>query len=1062
MMCRLALILAFSNLNSSILAADCLHWRTDEIPGRTGHGFVYDTLRDVYVVFGGTRSGLAINAEHPGLGDTWELTAGGEWKLRANSGPSPRHSFGMAYDAARGVTVVFGGAANDNLNNETWEWDGATWTLTATTGPSPRYAHAMTFDALRGEIVLFGGNDGTADLGDTWTWDGVEWTEVITSGPTPRRNHAMCYDSDNDVVALNGGSAGSLETWAWDGASWALIASDRGYWSSHQLVYDGARQQLMLLNPITSAGQLGRLLQWEFDGVSWSLTTIHDDLFATGCKAVLNELNGKPAIFGGYYRAPLNEIYEYDSVRWNRTSVSDNVPPELVEHRLAYDSTRDRIVLFGGLTRRPPYEDFHSATGETWEWNGHDWEFKASTGPGGLIGHAMAFDAVHNQTVLFGGSEYPSNTLLGDTWTWDGDEWQLVSTSGPSPRRYSAMAFDAIRQQVVLYGGGENDELSETWLWDGSSWTQALPKSNPGPRSAHAMTFDTVRGEILLWGGSNSDNSLWAWNGNDWQLRSTDGPPARTKSSFVHDPLTGHSYVLGGRLLDLSYSTTMSAWDGTSWLASESLPGDLAQFEAAFHTEANQLIAFGGVTDPNMSIRWVPIHRSTLRFDGETWNSIGASIPGPRSDAVMAYDPSRNTTVLYGGTLNFRIDDTWEFDGLNWRQVFVPGPGLDEYAVMTFDPSREKIVAFGSNPTQNREQTWTWDGSQWDLVTPEGPNRTPLAILFDPVREQLLLMLANGARHMIFDNKQWVDSLVSGTPNAHDHAGFVFDTSRSICIFDGGRNIQQTAEWDGSQWTHMSTPGRTAAKAGHWAYSPAWERTLAYGGFNSGSDETFSRVDSWDGTEWTLLSETGAGPRFRGASAYDTFREVWLIFGGIADADYNNQNALEDFWEWDADAGAPEIVRPIVAPVVQLGASGTIAAQMRNDKPEQYLWLKNDIALVDGNTPYGSTIAGATTATLQISNARYEDRGAYTLRVVNDCGMITSDAVSFAVRLTGDMNCDGAITVSDIGWFVQALTQPAQYAIEQPDCDLLHADTNADGAVTVSDIGDFIELLIGG
>lgn len=65
-------------------------------------------------------------------------------------------------------------------------------------------------------------------------------------------------------------------------------------------------------------------------------------------------------------------------------------------------------------------------------------------------------------------------------------------------------------------------------------------------------------------------------------------------------------------------------------------------------------------------------------------------------------------------------------------------------------------------------------------------------------------------------------------------------------------------------------------------------------------------------------------------------------------------------------------------------------------------------------------------------------------------------------NLLGDMNCDGAVTVSDIGPFVLALTNPAQYAIDFPDCNIENADINQDTAITVSDIGPFVALLTGG
>jgi hypothetical protein len=67
-----------------------------------------------------------------------------------------------------------------------------------------------------------------------------------------------------------------------------------------------------------------------------------------------------------------------------------------------------------------------------------------------------------------------------------------------------------------------------------------------------------------------------------------------------------------------------------------------------------------------------------------------------------------------------------------------------------------------------------------------------------------------------------------------------------------------------------------------------------------------------------------------------------------------------------------------------------------------------------------------------------------------------------AANLVGDMNCDGVISVSDIGPFVLAVTDPAAYEAAFPDCDLDNADANGDGIVTVSDIGPFVSLVTGG
>lgn len=63
-------------------------------------------------------------------------------------------------------------------------------------------------------------------------------------------------------------------------------------------------------------------------------------------------------------------------------------------------------------------------------------------------------------------------------------------------------------------------------------------------------------------------------------------------------------------------------------------------------------------------------------------------------------------------------------------------------------------------------------------------------------------------------------------------------------------------------------------------------------------------------------------------------------------------------------------------------------------------------------------------------------------------------------RPAGDLNCDGAVTLSDITGFVLALTSQEAYSLAMPDCDRELADVNMDGAVTVADIANFVNELV--
>lgn len=59
----------------------------------------------------------------------------------------------------------------------------------------------------------------------------------------------------------------------------------------------------------------------------------------------------------------------------------------------------------------------------------------------------------------------------------------------------------------------------------------------------------------------------------------------------------------------------------------------------------------------------------------------------------------------------------------------------------------------------------------------------------------------------------------------------------------------------------------------------------------------------------------------------------------------------------------------------------------------------------------------------------------------------------------GDTNCDGSVNPFDIGPFFTALTDPAAYQAQYPDCDLGQADIDQNGSVNPFDIQAFINLL---
>jgi hypothetical protein len=81
----------------------------------------------------------------------------------------------MAYDAATGTVVMFGGVgtSNEPAYADTWTWNGTTWTQQhPAASPPGGFGVVMAYDAATGTVVLFGGfhSKQRPALDNTWAW----------------------------------------------------------------------------------------------------------------------------------------------------------------------------------------------------------------------------------------------------------------------------------------------------------------------------------------------------------------------------------------------------------------------------------------------------------------------------------------------------------------------------------------------------------------------------------------------------------------------------------------------------------------------------------------------------------------------------------------------------------------------------------------------------------------------------------------------------------------------------------------------------------------------------
>ena len=495
------------------------------------------------MLFGGFGGGANSSAGD----ETWEYDgATRTWTQIFAVGPSSRTRHAMAYDAARGKTMLFGGSKSGTGDNETWEYDGQsqTWTQVAQASlqtPLPREGPALAYDGARSRLVLFGGRDtsavsGSGHFGDTWEYNGQTqtWTQrpfVSPDAPSARFLHGMAYDSKRRVVVLFGGSDDSGlndETWQYNGRGWIQVAQPSPAAPSprqdHAMAYDTARDVAVLFGGRDSAGDDGET--WEYDVTTrrWTQVVITSATAPAPRRdhaLAYDAASGKVVLFGGVAGSGAGvtngETWEYDgrARSWTQVPVtSPDAPLPRRGHAMAADSRRGKVVLFGGV-------DSNGLDDETWEYDGQTqtWsQVSVFPRPSRRQEHAMAFDAARNRVVLFGGNE-SFGTLDGETWEYDGDAraWTRVleaSPDSPSPRRRLAMTYDAARGKVLLFGGSDsNGSDGESWEYDGRGWIQ-LPVGSPdapSPRSGHALAYGSTRSEVVLFGGIDSSESGETW-----------------------------------------------------------------------------------------------------------------------------------------------------------------------------------------------------------------------------------------------------------------------------------------------------------------------------------------------------------------------------------------------------------------------------------------------------------------------------------------------------------------------------------------------------------------------
>ncbi len=302
--------------------------RGTQPPGRDGHGFVYDSMAGLFILFGGAITATGFT------NSTWSYEYGtNTWtNITPRVGPSPRAGAGIVYDSRADRVIVYGGSiSNFGVARDTWVFDytNDTWTnVTSASGPGPRSLSNMVYGSAADRTILFGGAGMFGPLGDTWSYDYETnaWTMLTANSPGALFAPSMAYDSTADRVVLFGGAIFSGPNIIWKNDTWALSVADQTWTNTH-----------------ASTSPAGR------GGAPMVYDSQSDVALVFGGA---NTFGSTPS---GYF----NDTWAYNATKNGWTDISPvHSPSPRVLSALAYDPVADRAVLFGGASASGiPYAD---------------------------------------------------------------------------------------------------------------------------------------------------------------------------------------------------------------------------------------------------------------------------------------------------------------------------------------------------------------------------------------------------------------------------------------------------------------------------------------------------------------------------------------------------------------------------------------------------------------------------------------------------------------------------------------------------------------------------------
>ena len=295
----------------------------------------------------------------------------------------------------------------------------------------------------------------------------------------------------------------------------------------------------------------------------------------------------------------------------------------------------------------------------------------------------------------------------------------------------------------------------------------------------------------------------------------------------------------------------------------------------------------------------------------------------------MTWDASDGYALFYGGSFNMTADgavaDTWTYQNGTWSNITAVTSGSPPPlvgAALAYDPSSDSVILFGgeNGGEQDQNQTWSYHDHIWtNLTSSAGPAPQPRiypGLATDPSDDEIVMyggINASGASTLwdtwTFSGGKWANVTATAGPIAHAQVPVMsYDGADSGVLLTGAASFHVdgskpyfpvTFVFSGGVWKNLTAslsvqpPLSLGAYAGM-AWLPGASAVLYYLGaiVNPVSGAPVLQSATWEfvGGAWTnITTSAGGGPGvvLEFASAGTATDSALIAYGGFGIEGYS-------------------------------------------------------------------------------------------------------------------------------------------------------------------------------